>query len=131
MKLDGDGLYQWHTFYGSEGDDGDSSGEGTGISTIENGDIIITGYSSLTWDGENGEGPLHPHSGIDDIAIFDLTKNGSYQWHTFYGSPGADHGFDITSTADNELYVSGYSQESWLGDDNEEPLHAHSGSKVS
>jgi hypothetical protein len=54
MKLDEDGGYLWHTFYG--GSIGDL---GQGVSAANDGFIYITGYSFSSWLGDDGQEPLH------------------------------------------------------------------------
>jgi hypothetical protein len=48
--------------------------------------------------------------------------------HTFYGSPEAgEDAYGIALSADHDLFVTGLSITSWLGDGGAAPLHAHSG----
>ena len=65
LKLNSNGAYQWHTFYGSTGPDrgNDIAVDGSG------GNVYITGYSGATWQGDGGNNPLHAHSGNDDIVV--------------------------------------------------------------
>ncbi len=55
LKLNGDGDYLWHTFYGSGGDDG-----GINTRVNERGDIYVIGNSEATWRGDGNVLPLHP-----------------------------------------------------------------------
>jgi hypothetical protein len=72
IKLNSQGVYQWHTFYGSSGDE-----TGYGIAVDGSGNVYVTGDSG-SWGS-----PLHAHSGGGDIVVLKLDTNGSYQWHTF------------------------------------------------
>jgi len=121
LKLDANGAYLWHTFYGAS----DFIDSGSSIA-VENGAVYVTGHSEATWTGPSGQGPLHAHDGADDIFVLKLDANGAYLWHTFYGSADYDYGYalDIEGRA---VYVTGYSYETWTGPNSEPPLHSHSG----
>jgi hypothetical protein len=58
---------------------------------------------------------------------YPLTIDPNYLWHTFYGS-GSDAGRGIAVDGSGNVYVTGASYNSWLGDGGQSPLHAHSGS---
>ena len=103
LKLNSSGAYQWHTFYGSS-----SSDCGQGIALDESENIYITGYSYATWGS-----PLNAHSGGSDIMVLKLNSSGAYQWHTFYGSGGADFGSAIAMDGNGNVYVTGDSPASW------------------
>lgn len=122
LKLAGNGTYLWHTFQGSGGDD-----YGQAIALDLTGDLYISGTSGSDWSGDNDAPPLHPHSGGVDLVIVRLTGDGSYQWHTFYGSIGGAGGTGISLDKAGNVYVTGASDSSWMGDDETPPLHAHSG----
>jgi uncharacterized repeat protein (TIGR01451 family) len=126
LKLDTDGVYQWHTFYGYWVD------EGKAIAVDGGGDVYVTGYSS----GSSGQGwvgmtALHAHSGSGyDLVVLKLDTNGDYQWHTFYGASGGtgyDEGNGIAVDANGNVYVTGESDLTWQGSGaSPDPLHAHS-----
>lgn len=118
LKLSSLGGYQWHTFYGaSENDD-----YGFGIAVDATGSPCVTGYSYASWGT-----PRHAHRSQNDIAVLRLTAGGAYQWHTFYGSDGADTGASIAVAPNGLTYLTGWSAASWQGDANSSPMHAHSG----
>jgi len=128
LKLDGNGAYQWHTFYGSGTDD-----YCYGIATDGTGNIYITGQSDATWNGPTGQLPLHAHSfgwGTYDIVTLRLDSSGAYQWHTFYGAAPyelhGDVGVGIALDGNGNVYVTGYSDNTWNGPTGQGPLHAHS-----
>ncbi len=123
LKLDSSGAYQWHTFYGSSGED-----YGSGIAIDGSGNLYVTGFSWATWNGPAGQNPLHPYSGYDDIFVLKLDSSGTYQWHTFYGSTNIDYGNAIAIDGSGNLYVTGGSSVTWNGPADQSPLHAHSGS---
>lgn len=119
MKLDHDGVYQWHTFYGASGE----GNTGSGIAVDSSGNIYVTGSSSASW----GSNPLNPFTpGVypnqTDAFVLKLDPNGDYLWHTFYGANGADYGNDLSIDSGNNVFVTGMSDTSWGL-----PLHAHAG----
>jgi hypothetical protein len=124
VKLNTDGAYQWHSFYGSAGWE-----IGSGIALDGNGGVYLTGLGAATWNGPGGEPPRHPFSGGEDILVVKLNSNGVYQWHTFYGSGYIDDGYDIAINNQGGVYISGSSSSSWQGDNNTNPIHAHSGNR--
>jgi hypothetical protein len=122
LKLDSSGAYQWHTFYGSNGSD-----YGAGITVDGSEYIYVAGGSYATWQGDGGRDPLHAHSWDDDIAVLKLNGSGAYLWHTFYGSSDESGGTGIEVDQSGNVYVAGYSWETWQGDGGSNPLHAYSG----
>lgn len=120
IKLDKDGVYQWHTFYGSVDED-----ECNSIAVGSDANIYVTGYSTATWDA-GATGPLHAHSGGDDITVFKLNSAGAYQWHTFYGSAAQEWGNGITLDGSGNVYVAGFSAATWDAGATG-PLHAYAG----
>jgi hypothetical protein len=120
LKLDADGAYQWHTFYGGAGWD-----DGYDISVAGEG-VYVTGQSLASWNGEGGAQPLHPHAGASDMVILKLDTEGAYQWHTFYGSADCDYGNGIAAVGDG-AYVTGQSFTSWNGEGGAQPVHSYGG----
>ena len=122
LKLDSSGAYQWHTFYGSSERD-----HGNAIVTDGSGNVYVTGISVSSWNGPDGQSPLHAHTGYSDILVLKLDSSGAYQWHTFYGSNDLDYGYGIAADGSGNVYVTGTSSESWNGPTGESPLHSNSG----
>ena len=130
LKLDSAGAYQWHTFYGAP--DLPRASFGLGDYTTmpicdASGNLYVSGYSYMTWQGDGNTAPLHPHSGDDDIMVLKLNGAGAYQWHTFYGSAQADYGYSPAMDLEGNLYLAASSSASWQGDNNTGPLHPHGG----
>ena len=125
LKLNGNGVYQWHTFYGANR----QSDYGRGIAVDASSNVYVTGESYSTWLGDNNTPPLHTPGEGGSLVVLKLTSAGAYQWHTFYGSPSGDSGNGITVDGSNNLYVTGYSRATWQGDGGTNPLHAHSGDR--
>jgi len=121
LKLDADGNYQWHTFYGSLSVDGGTS---TIVDTV--GDIYIAGLASGTWNGPEGETPLHEFTGNHDLVVLKLSGNGDYQWHTFY--PMGNEVPSVAIDVSGNLYATGQSIDPWYGPSGESPLNPYVGS---
>jgi hypothetical protein len=110
-KLNGNGVFQWHTFLGGTEDD-----MGNDLTVDGNGNIYVTGYSASTW----GE-PFNEFAGGDDAFVAKLNGNGARLWNTFLGGNGSDLGYDIAVDG-GKFYATGYSGRTW-GD----PLLAFAG----
>lgn len=125
VKLDRQGAYEWHTFYGS---DLASGVWGTRLVADASGNVYISGYSDGAWDGPGPIAPLNPYSGLMDLFVLKLASSGAYQWHTFYG-PSASYAdaFDIALDAAGSIYVGGSTSATWDGPGPTAPLHAYAG----
>jgi uncharacterized repeat protein (TIGR02543 family) len=122
VKLNSAGVYQWHTFYGSNEHEW-----GCGITVDGNGNVYVTGDSYWPWQGDGGTSPLHGFTGGRELMVVKLNSSGAYQWHTFYGSASNQYGRDIALDNTGNIYVSGYTEGSWLGEGGTSPLHSTSG----
>lgn len=125
VKLNSQGVYQWHTFYGAA----NGYDEGADIFLAEDGSIYLVGQSERNWLGDGGTAALHQHKGYMDIVVVKLNSSGSYQWHTFYGSFSDDEGYGIAGSGNDKIFITGVSTYSWLGDGDTPPLHDVSGSQ--
>ncbi len=121
LKLDTDGGYQWHTFYGSTEQDWINSIH------VQAGYLYATGFSGASWAGPEDSASLHPYSGGDDIMVVKLDDSGTYQWHTFYGSESDDYGLGMAIDDSSVIYVTGRSLDTWLGDGDSAPLNDYVG----
>ena len=123
LKLNSNGVYQWHTFYGTDPYyDG-----GHGIAVDGSGNVYITGLSNNTWQGDRNTAPLHPYSSGGDIFVLKLNSAGAYQWHTFYGSATVDRGEGIAVDGGGNVYITGESRATWQGDGGASPIHPYTG----
>ncbi len=121
LKLNSNGAYQWHTFYGTT-PSVDLDDYAYDIAVDAGGNAYITGCGTA-WGI-----PLHAHHGSDDIIVLKLNTNGAYQWHTYYGSEQAlkvDEASGITLDRNGFIYVTGIGRP-FLGSSGEQPLHPFS-----
>lgn len=119
LKLNGSGSYQWHTFYPGEY-------PGYSIASDGAGDVFIAGHTIGTWNGPNGEAPLHDKNGDENIILLKLTTDGAYQWHTFYGA-NSSAAYAVASDKWGDISVTGMTDTTWTGPNGESPLHDYSG----
>jgi hypothetical protein len=100
-----DPVLTWNTFLGSA--DYDS---GSAIAVDASGNIYVTGRSETTWGS-----PVSPHAGgvWYDAFVAKLNSSGTLQWNTFLGSDTLDNGNDIEVDGSGNVYVTGYSWDSW------------------
>lgn len=132
IKLDKNGQYDWHTFYGP-----DSRGIEFGALEIvkENATeyLYIAGKSFLSWAGDNGQPALNPISNktalVSDLFLLKLKQNGDYQWHTFQGSGVNREDLKIAVSPFNEVYIAGTAFQPWLGEGSAQPLQAFQGGR--
>ena len=102
----------WNTFLGGSGSD-----YGRNIAIDGNGNIYVTGDSSVTWGG-----PIRAFTAGSDAYVAKLDASGNLIWNTFLGGSGNDYGFSIALNGDGNIYVSGYSSTTWGA-----PRRAYSG----
>jgi beta-propeller repeat-containing protein/S-layer family protein len=129
VKLNGAGVYQWHTFYGSTATNFAVADYGLGIAVDPSGNVYVTGQSGIPWNGPGNQAPLKAFSGSADfdIVVLKLNSAGAYQWHTFYGSTLYDFPYEISLDNSGGVYVAATSKATWNGPGNQAPLHAHGG----
>ena len=97
-----------------------------GLAVTPNGEILLGGEGYSSWLGAGNAAPLHAYSGDADITLLQLNADGSYAWHSFYGSDSYDAAYDVVADGVGNLLVVGSSDISWLGDGDAAPLSPHS-----
>lgn len=124
LKLDKDANYQWHTFHGGQVDDnGVNSGDDVQLvmSSTSNGDLYVAGGAEGSWL-ENSTAPTNAYKGSGDIFVTKFDSQGSYQWHTFWGSHQTEGGPSLAFDDEENILISAYTLTNWLGPNNEQPL---------
>jgi hypothetical protein len=104
VKLNSSGTYQWNTFLGGSGTE-----QSCAITVDINGNIYITGYSTIGWGS-----PIREYYGTGtDAYVSKINSSGVYQWNTFLGGSGSDNGVSISNDSIGNIYVSGNSGATW------------------
>lgn len=102
-KFDSNGDRQWHTFLGSDNFELCSD---LVIDGSKN--IYIVGRSSATWGS-----PDNAHAGNEDAYAAKLNSSGVLLWNTFMGSADEDWGNGIAVDMDRNVFVTGFSPDTW------------------
>jgi hypothetical protein len=102
----------WHTFMGSASNDACNA-----VAVDGSGNIYVIGESADTWGS-----PINAYSGMNDVFVAKLSSSGVRLWHTFLGSTHHDYGNGVAVDGSGNVYVTGYSFNSWGA-----PLNAHAG----
>ncbi len=120
LKLDPDGTYLWHTFYGGSAND-----EGRQVAVDSLGNVYVAAFSYATWQGDGNTDPLVAFHGSIDASLVKLDKDGAYQWHAFYGvSVTEELGFGVAlDSSDDPTFVM-FNNGTWNGPSDQLPLHA-------
>jgi hypothetical protein len=103
MKLDASGNWLWTQ---QDGQSSDDDAHAVAVDSQDN--VYITGYA------RNGFHGL-PRPGAADIFISKYDPAGNRLWSALFGSSDVDEGFGIACDASNNVYVTGYVQESVEG----------------
>jgi hypothetical protein len=103
VKLNANGVLQWHTFLG--GTDEDYCGD---ITLDGSGNVYVVGTSKTTWGT-----PRNPYTGGREVFIAKLDSNGNLLGNTFMGSIAADNGNQIACDMSGNVYVTGTSSDTW------------------
>ena len=112
VKLNSNGVIQWHTFLG-----GDDNDRGNGIAVDDSGNVYVGGYSYAAWGS-----PVTAFAGTNDALIVQLNNSGVLQWHTFLGGSDSDYGRAVAIDEGNNVYITGSSRTNWGS-----PVNAHAG----
>ena len=87
LKLSSSGVYQWHTFYGSN-----VEAPAVSLALDGSGGVYFVSTSQVSFNGDSNQPPLNARTGGRDILVLKLNENGGYQWHSYYGSLNGDSG---------------------------------------
>lgn len=98
-----DPVMTWNTFLG--GKKFDSS---YGITVDASGSVYVAGRSWFSWGS-----PVRAYTGDLDAFVAKLDANGELLWNTFLGGSGADGGTGIGLDGSGNIYVVGWSSETW------------------
>lgn len=108
-KYDATGHKTWAVQFGTSGND-----YGVGVATDSQGNIIINGYTDGAFVGFSNQGGI-------DIFVAKYDANGQRLWVTQFGSTNSDYAEGVTTDANGNIYVDGYTEGAMPG-------HASAGS---
>ena len=116
VKYDGDGVFQWVTQAGSQGE----SDRGDGITYGQDGHMYVTGefrgFAAFGSDTLNNYGS---DQGDKDCFVAKISKDGVWKWASKAGSSkNSDRGTGICANSSGNIFVSGqFSGEAKFGSD--------------
>ena len=105
VKFDGAGLRQWGTYYGGSGNDW---GNSCNIDAMNN--VYLAGYCDSNTGTVIATTSSHQSvfGGGADAYLVKFNSAGVRQWGTYYGGTGGDTGNFCVTSANGNVYLSGY-----------------------
>ena len=97
--LDPAGNFVWAVSGGGNFDD-----RGLGLANDPQGNVLVTG---TYWSSCNF-GPINLNGSADHIFLVKIDPNGNFMWGVTGGSDGDDHGYDIVTDPQGNIYMTGY-----------------------
>ncbi len=107
VKFDSAGLRQWASYFGGTSNDAHTS---VTLTTTPSGNIFLAGNT------ESGNLPVTAgvHQAVKstgiDVFVSQLDSKGNLVWSTFYGGPGTEHVYSITTDDALNVYLTGWTQ---------------------
>jgi len=106
VKFDGSGTRQWGTYYGGDGGDA-----GFSCAIDANGNVFLSGSTESSsaiasiWAYQTTFG-----GGYKDAFLVKFDSSGTRIWGTYYGSNVEDHGYFCSIDANDNIYMTGWTQ---------------------
>ncbi len=111
-KYNADGSYGWTKIIGGTGYDWTED-----IATDTNGNVFVTGLFSNTVNFDDSGGTDNHTADSYDIFITKYNSDGSYGWTKSIGGTGTDKGYGIAFDTNDNIFVTGYFQNTVNFDD--------------
>lgn len=102
VKLDGNGVRLWGTYYGGSSDD-----LGYSCAAEGNGNVFLAGTTTSDNTIAAG-GHQNSNGGGQDAFLVKFNGNGTRLWGTFYGGTGLEYGFDCAVDDTGNSFLAGY-----------------------
>ncbi len=108
-KYDYNGVLQWTTYLGGSGED---RGTSLAILPVSN-NVVVSGYtnSSNNMADSNAHQPVYG-GGSNDCFLSCYTPSGARLWSTYFGGPGLDEPYAVSTNAYGDIFMSGISTSS-------------------
>ena len=106
LKFDNAGKRLWCTFYG-----GSESDSGNSVTTDDNGNVFVTGYTASTDFPLQDAGTFFQGNyggGLWDSFILKFDNAGNRLWATLYGDFGADLAASIAADVNGNVFITGW-----------------------
>ena len=97
IKFDSDGNKIWSKLMGT-----DLTDDATGVSTDNNGNVYMVGYSRGNFDG-------HTNSGAQDAFMVKFDSDGNKIWSKLMGTTATDKATGVSTDNNGNVYMMGYS----------------------
>ena len=104
VKFDSNGVRQWGTYYGGEGND-----FGYSCAVDNEGNVFLTGNSNSTSDISTPGSHQELFGGGNwDAFLVKFNPDGLRQWATYYGGEGQDDSRFCITDEDGNVFIAGY-----------------------
>ena len=101
VKFDSQGNRIWATYYG-----GTSADKAYSVAADELGNVYIAGIANSA--GLASGGFQNTSGGMSDAMLVKFDPNGNRLWATYYGGPGTEEGFSVTTDHSLNVYLAGF-----------------------
>lgn len=98
-RLDANGNFIWAVSGGGYFDD-----RTLGLCNDPQGNVIATG----TYWSNSTFGPFSLNGSADHVFVVKIDPNGNFLWATTGGSSGDDHGYDLVTDPQGNIFITGY-----------------------
>lgn len=105
VKFNTNGIRQWGTYYGDSGSD-----FGMSCATDALGNVYLAGKGDVSTGTVIATASSHQPTfgGLEDAFLVKFNSSGVRQWATHYGGTGTDNGYFCVTDAQNNVYLSGF-----------------------